>query len=115
MTCKKTYYNPSIVKDSWSTNSCVVHLANADYYLTKEQYAKDSDELKDWVQQIISDVEGLTSEKVEDMIDEKVSPLTKRIEELAESILSKDVLFDELGRYASVDGDMLTLNNENRK
>ena len=111
----------------WEYCDSTVVLANADYYYTKEQVDKK-----------IEDVEGMTQEDVQKQIDEsiknkadksEVNELAQKVSENAQKILNtytKDETNSLLtayltkleangmvANYAKVNGDTLTLNNEN--
>ena len=111
----------------WEYCDNTVVLANADYYYTKEQVDKK-----------IEDVEGMTQEDVQKQIDEsikdkadksEVNELAQKVSENAQRILNtytKDETNSLLqayltkleangmvANYAKVNGDTLTLNNEN--
>lgn len=111
----------------WEYCDNTVVLANADYYYTKEQVDKK-----------IEDVEGMTHEDVQKQIDEsikdkadksEVNELAQKVSENAQRILNT---YDKnetnsllqayltkleangmVANYAKVNGDTLTLNNEN--
>lgn len=111
----------------WEYCDNTVVLANADYYYTKEQVDKK-----------IEDVEGMTQEDVQKQIDEsikdkadksEVNELAQKVSENAQRILNtytKDETNSLLtayltkleangmvANYAKVNGDTLTLNNDN--
>ena len=111
----------------WEYCDNTVVLANADYYYTKEQVDKK-----------IEDVEGMTKEDVQKQIDEsikdkadksEVSELAQKVSENAQRILNtytknetNSLLQNYLTKleansmvanYAKVNGDTLTLNNDN--
>ena len=111
----------------WEYCDNTVVLANADYYYTKEQVDKK-----------IEDVEGMTKEDVQKQIDEsiknkadksEVNELAQKVSENAQRILNtytknetNSLLQNYLTKleangmvanYAKVNGDTLTLNNEN--
>ena len=111
----------------WEYCDNTVVLANADYYYTKEQVDKK-----------IEDVEGMTQEDVQKQIDEsikdkadksEVNELAQKVSENAQRILNtytknetNSLLQNYLTKleangmvanYAKVNGDTLTLNNEN--
>ena len=111
----------------WEYCDNTVVLANADYYYTKEQVDKK-----------IEDVEGMTQEDVQKQIDEsikdkadksEVNELAQKVSENAQRILNtytKDETNSLLtayltkleangmvANYAKVNGDTLTLNNQN--
>ena len=111
----------------WEYCDNTVVLANADYYYTKEQVDKK-----------IEDVEGMTQEDVQKQIDEsikdkadksEVNELAQKVSENAQRILNtytknetNSLLQNYLTKleangmvanYAKVNGDTLTLNNQN--
>ena len=111
----------------WEYCDNTVVLANADYYYTKEQVDKK-----------IEDVEGMTQEDVQKQIDEsikdkadksEVNELAQKVSENAQRILNTytknetDSLLQNyltkleansmVANYAKVNGDTLTLNNDN--
>lgn len=111
----------------WEYCDNTVVLANADYYYTKEQVDKK-----------IEDVEGMTQEDVQKQIDEsikykadksEVNDLAQQVRQNAQRILNtytKDETNSLLttyltkleangmvANYAKVNGDTLTLNNQN--
>ena len=111
----------------WEYCDSTVVLANADYYYTKEQVDKK-----------IEDVEGMTQEDVQKQIDEsiknkadksEVNELAQKVSENAQRILNtytkqetnsllqayltKLEANSMAANYAKVNGDTLTLNNEN--
>ena len=111
----------------WEYCDNTVVLANADYYYTKEQVDKK-----------IEDVEGMTKEDVQKQIDEsikdkadksEVNELAQKVSENAQRILNtytknetNSLLQNYLTKleangmvanYAKVNGDTLTLNNDN--
>lgn len=111
----------------WEYCDNTVVLANADYYYTKEQVDKK-----------IEDVEGMTHEDVQKQIDEsikdkadksEVNELAQKVSENAQRILNtydknetnsllqayltKLEANSMVANYAKVNGDTLTLNNEN--
>ena len=111
----------------WEYCDNTVVLANADYYYTKEQVDKK-----------IEDVEGMTQEDVQKQIDEsiknkadksEVNELAQKVSENAQRILNtytknetnsllqayltKLEANSMVANYAKVDGDTLTLNNDN--
>ena len=111
----------------WEYCDSTVVLANADYYYTKEQVDKK-----------IEDVEGVTKEDVQKQIDEsiktkadksEVNELAQQVSENAQRILNtytknetNSLLQNYLTKleangmvanYAKVNGDTLTLNNDN--
>ena len=111
----------------WEYCDNTVVLANADYYYTKEQVDKK-----------IEDVEGMTQEDVQKQIDEsikdkadksEVNELAQQVSENAQRILNtytknetNSLLQNYLTKleangmvanYAKVNGDTLTLNNQN--
>ena len=111
----------------WEYCDNTVVLANADYYYTKEQVDKK-----------IEDVEGMTQEDVQKQIDEsiknkadksEVNELAQKVSENAQRILNTytknetNLLLTAyltkleangmVANYAKVNGDTLTLNNEN--
>ena len=111
----------------WEYCDSTVVLANADYYYTKEQVDKK-----------IEDVEGVTKEDVQKQIDEsiktkadksEVNELAQQVSENAQRILNtytknetNSLLQNYLTKleangmvanYAKVNGDTLTLNNQN--
>ena len=111
----------------WEYCDNTVVLANADYYYTKEQVDKK-----------IEDVEGMTPEDVQKQIDwsikdkadktevnalaEQVRQNTQRIlntytkdetNSLLTAYLTKLEANGMVANYAKVDGDTLTLNNQN--
>ena len=111
----------------WEYCDNAVVLANADYYYTKEQTEK-----------LISDVSGMTPQEVQEQIDESIKGKADKSEvnEIAEvvrqqgerllntytktetdnllasylTILQGKSMF---ANYSAVDGDVLSLNNEN--
>ena len=111
----------------WEYCNNTVVLANADYYYTKEQTEK-----------LISDVRGMTPQEVQEQIDESIKGKADKSEvnEIAEvvrqqgerllntytktetdnllasylTILQGKSMF---ANYSAVDGDVLSLNNEN--
>ena len=111
----------------WEYCDNTVVLANADYYYTKEQ-----------VEDLIDDVSGMTKEDVQKQIDEsiktkadksEVNELAQKVSENAQRILNtytknetNSLLQNYLTKleansmvenYAKVNGDTLTLNNDN--
>lgn len=111
----------------WEYCDNTVVLANADYYYTKEQVDKK-----------IEDVEGMTQEDVQKQIDEsikdkadksEVNELAQKVSENAQRILNTYTKNETnsllqayltkleangmVANYAKVNGDTLTLNNEN--
>ena len=111
----------------WEYCDNTVVLANADYYYTKEQVDKK-----------IEDVEGMTQEDVQKQIDEsiknkadksEVNELAQQVSENAQRILNtynkqetnslltayltKLEANGMVANYAKVNGDTLTLNNQN--
>ena len=111
----------------WEYCDNTVVIANADYYYTKEQVDKK-----------IEDVEGMTQEDVQKQIDEsikdkadksEVNELAQKVSENAQRILNtytknetNSLLQNYLTKleangmvanYAKVNGDTLTLNNDN--
>ena len=111
----------------WEYCDNTVVLANADYYYTKEQVDKK-----------IEDVEGMTQEDVQKQIDEsikdkadksEVNELAQKVSENAQRILNtytknetnslRTAYLTKLeangmvANYAKVNGDTLTLNNQN--
>ena len=111
----------------WEYCDNTVVLANADYYYTKEQVDKK-----------IDDVEGMTQEDVQKQIDEsiktkadksEVNELAQKVSENAQRILNTYTKNETnslltayltkleangmVANYAKVNGDTLTLNNEN--
>ena len=111
----------------WEYCDSTVVLTNADYYYTKEQVDKK-----------IEDVEGMTQEDVQKQIDEsiknkadksEVNELAQKVSENAQRILNtytknetNSLLQNYLTKleangmvanYAKVNGDTLTLNNQN--
>ena len=119
--------NPDCDMKRWEYCDNTVVLANADYYYTKEQVDKK-----------IEDVEGMTKEDVQKQIDEsiktkadksEVNELAQQVSENAQRILNtytknetNSLLQNYLTKleangmvanYAKVNGDTLTLNNDN--
>ena len=111
----------------WEYCDNTVVLANADYYYTKEQVDKK-----------IEDVEGMTQEDVQKQIDEsikdkadksEVNELAQKVSENAQRILNTYTKNETnslltayltkleangmVANYAKVNGDTLTLNNDN--
>lgn len=111
----------------WEYCDNTVVLANADYYYTKEQVDKK-----------IEDVEGMTQEDVQKQIDEsikdkadksEVNELAQKVSDNAQRILNTYTKNETnslltayltkleangmVANYAKVNGDTLTLNNEN--
>ena len=111
----------------WEYCDSTVVLANADYYYTKEQ-----------VDGLIDDVSGITQAEVQEQIDEsiktkadksEVNELAQQVSENAQRILNtytknetNSLLQNYLTKleangmvanYAKVNGDTLTLNNQN--
>ena len=111
----------------WEYCDNTVVLANADYYYTKEQVDKK-----------IEDVEGMTQEDVQKQIDESIkgkadkselNELAQKVSENAQRILNTYTKNETnslltayltkleangmVANYAKVNGDTLTLNNEN--
>lgn len=111
----------------WEYCDNTVVLANADYYYTKEQVDKK-----------IEDVEGMTQEDVQKQIDESikdkadksdVNELAQKVSENAQRILNTYTKNETnslltayltkleangmVANYAKVNGDTLTLNNQN--
>ena len=111
----------------WEYCDNTVVLANADYYYTKEQVDKK-----------IEDVEGMTQEDVQKQIDEsikdkadksEVNELAQKVSENAQRILNTYTKNETnslltayltkleangmVANYAKVNGDTLTLNNQN--
>ena len=111
----------------WEYCDNTVVLANADYYYTKEQVDKK-----------IEDVEGMTKEDVQKQIDEsikdkadksEVNELAQKVSENAQRILNTYTKNETnslltayltkleangmVANYAKVNGDTLTLNNDN--
>lgn len=119
--------NPDCDMKRWEYCDNTVVLANADYYYTKEQ-----------VEDLIDDVSGMTQAEVQKQIDEsikdkadksEVNELAQKVSENAQRILNtytknetNSLLQNYLTKleangmvanYAKVNGDTLTLNNEN--
>jgi hypothetical protein len=119
--------NPDCDMKRWEYCDNTVVLANADYYYTKEQVDKK-----------IEDVEGMTPEDVQKQIDwsikdkadkTEVNALAEQVRQNTQKILNtytKDETNSLLtayltkleangmvANYAKVNGDTLTLNNEN--
>lgn len=111
----------------WEYCDNTVVLANADYYYTKEQVDKK-----------IEDVEGMTQEDVQKQIDEsiknkadktEVNELAQQVRENSQRILNTYTKQETnslltayltkleangmVANYAKVNGDTLTLNNQN--
>lgn len=111
----------------WEYCDSTVVLANADYYYTKEQVDKK-----------IEDVEGITQDDVQKQIDEsiknkadksEVNELAQKVSENAQRILNTYTKQETnslltayltkleangmVANYAKVNGDTLTLNNQN--
>lgn len=111
----------------WEYCDSTVVLANADYYYTKEQVDKK-----------IEDVEGMTQDDVQKQIDEsiknkadksEVNELAQKVSENAQRILNTYTKQETnslltayltkleangmVANYAKVNGDTLTLNNDN--
>ena len=111
----------------WEYCDSTVVLANADYYYTKEQ-----------VENLIDDVSGMTQAEVQKQIDEsikdkadksEVNELAKQVSENSQRILNtynknetnslltayltKLEANGMVANYAKVNGDTLTLNNQN--
>ena len=111
----------------WEYCDSTVVLTNADYYYTKEQVDKK-----------IEDVEGMTQEDVQKQIDEsiknkadksEVNELAQKVSENAQRILNTYTKNETnslltayltkleangmVANYAKVNGDTLTLNNQN--
>lgn len=111
----------------WEYCDNTVVLANADYYYTKKQ-----------VENLIDDISGMTQAEVQEQIDEsiktkadksEVNELAQQVRQNAQRILNtytKDETNSLLtayltkleangmvANYAKVNGDTLTLNNEN--
>lgn len=111
----------------WEYCDNTVVLANADYYYTKEQVDKK-----------IEDVEGMTQDDVQKQIDEsikdkadksEVNELAQKVSENAQRILNTYTKNETnslltayltkleangmVANYAKVNGDTLTLNNDN--
>ena len=111
----------------WEYCDGTVVLANADYYYTKEQVDKK-----------IEDVEGMTQEDVQKQIDESIknkadktelNELAQKVSENAQRILNTYTKNETnslltayltkleangmVANYAKVNGDTLTLNNQN--
>ena len=111
----------------WEYCDNTVVLANADYYYTKEQVDKK-----------IEDVEGMTQEDVQKQIDEsikykadksEVNELAQKVSKNAQRILNTYTKQETnslltayltkleangmVANYAKVNGDTLTLNNQN--
>lgn len=118
---------PDCDMNRWEYCDNTVVLANADYYYTKEQ-----------VDEKIEDIEGMTPEEVQKQIDwsikdkadkTEVSDLAQQVRQNAQRILNtytKDETNSLLtsyltkleangmvANYAKVNGDTLTLNNQN--
>lgn len=105
MSCRnKTYISPTAVKEMWSTSDCVVQLANSEYFVKKT-----------YLQKILDNLEFLGRDEVNEMIDEKVKPLDQKIDDVLNSVLSREVVDTAIGKYAKIDGETLTLNAENLK
>ena len=119
--------NPDCDMKRWEYCDSTVVLANADYYYTKEQVDKK-----------IEDVEGMTQEDVQKQIDEsikykadksEVNELAQKVSENAQRILNTYTKNETnslltayitkleangmVANYAKVNGDTLTLNNDN--
>lgn len=119
--------NPDCDMKRWEYCDNTVVLANADYYYTKEQVDKK-----------IEDVEGMTPEDVQKQIDwsiktkadkSEVNALAEQVRQNTQKILNtytKDETNSLLtayltkleangmvANYAKVNGDTLTLNNQN--
>lgn len=111
----------------WEYCDSTVVLANADYYYTKEQVDKK-----------IEDVEGMTQDDVQKQIDEsikdkadksEVNELAQKVSDNAQRILNTYTKNETnslltayltkleangmVANYAKVNGDTLTLNNQN--
>ena len=111
----------------WEYCDNTVVLANADYYYTKEQTEK-----------LIEDVSGMTPSDVQDMIDDsirtkadksEVNELAAQVRQNSDAILNRytkeetNALLQAylskleanrmVSNYAAINGDVLTLNNEN--
>ena len=111
----------------WEYCDSTVVLANADYYYTKEQ-----------VDDLIDDVSGMTQAEVQEQIDESIKTKADKSEvnELAQQVrqntqkilntytkdetnsllqnyLTKLEANGMVANYAKVNGDTLTLNNQN--
>ena len=111
----------------WEYCDSTVVLANADYYYTKEQ-----------VDDLIDDVSGITQAEVQEQIDESIKTKADKSEvnELAQQVrqntqkilntytkdetnsllqnyLTKLEANGMVANYAKVNGDTLTLNNQN--
>lgn len=111
----------------WEYCDNTVVLANADYYYTKEQ-----------VEDLIDDVSGMTQAEVQKQIDESiktkadksdVNELAQKVSENAQRILNTYTKNETnslltayltkleangmVANYAKVNGDTLTLNNDN--
>lgn len=132
MNCKnKKYISPTKVMDSWVTSDCVVQLANSDNYYTKGQVDKKLQDIDgitlEEVEEIVDDKTKPLSSKIDDMlvqiglkadvdyVDEKASDLQTQIDNLLKSVLTRDVVDSALGNYAKVDDETLILNAENLK
>lgn len=125
-TCVETF-SPSDTMESWSHCDTHVILANADYYYTKKQ-----------VEDLIDDVSGMTPQEVQEQIDDSikdkadksnVNELAQQVRENTDAILNRytkeetNALLQSyltklegrgmISNYAQVNGDILTLNNEN--
>ena len=119
--------NPDCDMKRWEYCDNTVVLANADYYYTKEQ-----------VEDLIDDVSGMTQAEVQKQIDEsiktkadksEVNELAQKVSENAQRILNTYTKNETnslltayltkleangmVANYAKVNGDTLTLNNDN--
>lgn len=125
-TCVETF-SPSDTMESWSHCDTHVILANADYYYTKQQ-----------VEEMIDGVSGMTPTEVQEQIDEsirtkadksEVNELAQQVRENTQRILNTYTKQETnslltayltkleangmVANYAKVNGDTLTLNNQN--
>ena len=125
-TCVETF-SPSDTMESWSHCDTHVILENADYYYTKKQ-----------VDDLIEDDSGKTPAEVQEQIDEsirtkadksEVNEIAQQVRENTDAILNRytkeetNALLQSyltklegrgmISNYAQVNGDILTLNNEN--
>jgi hypothetical protein len=119
--------HPDCDMNRWEYCDNAVVLANADYYYTKEQTEK-----------LISDVSGMTPQEVQEQIDwsikdkadkSEVNEIAEAVRQQGERLLNTytktetdNLLTSYLtilqgkslfANYSAVDGDVLSLNNEN--
>ena len=118
---------PDFDMKRWEYCDNTVVLANADYYYTKEQVDKKIDDVERMTQE---DVQKQIDESIKDKADKsEVNELAQKVSENAQRILNtytknetNSLLQNYLTKleangmvanYAKINGDTLTLNNQN--